>query len=74
MARNSGFDDLIKDLGKLVDNASKLDGLTVSIAATDTVADVEKKLRAEASRRGVTNLSASELRGMAQDMHWSARR
>lgn len=70
----SGFDDLIKDLGKLADNAGKLDGLTVSIGATDTVADVEDKIRVEARRRGVTNLTASDLRGMAQDMHRSARR
>ena len=74
MAGTSGFDDLIKDLGKLADNASKLDGLTVSIGATDTVADVAEKIRVEARRRGVANLTASELRGMAQDMHRSARR
>lgn len=72
MARKSGFDDLIKDLSKLADNASKLDGLTVSIGATDTVADVADKIRVEARRRGVTDLTASELRSMAQDMHRSA--
>lgn len=74
MAGISGFDDLSKDLGKFVDNVAKLDGLTVSIQPSDTVANVEDKIRREVARRGVTGVTPSEVRSMAQDMHKEARR
>lgn len=73
MAGISGFDDLSKDLNDFVDNLSKLDGLTVSIDPSDTVANVEDKLRREVARRGVAGVMPSELRSMAKDMHSEAR-
>ncbi|MGG6382040.1 hypothetical protein [Paenarthrobacter sp. NEAU-H11] len=74
MAGISGFDEFSKGLSDFVDNVSKLDGLTVSIDRSDTVAMVEDKIRLEARRRGVTGLSAAEVRSMAIDMHSEARR
>lgn len=74
MAGISGFDDLSKDLNDFVDNLGKLDGLSVNIEPTDTVANVEDKLRREVARRGVTGVTPLELRSMAQDMHSEARR
>ena len=74
MAGLSGFDELSKDLSNFVDNVSKMDGLSASIDPSDTVTEVEDKIRREAARRGVTGLTPSELRSMAEEMHSEARR
>lgn len=70
----SGMDDFMKGLNDYVDNIGKLDGLSVSIdPVADTVGKVEQKLRVELRRRGATGFSASEVRGMAEDLLRKAR-
>lgn len=74
MAGISGLGDFSKDLRKLGERVGKLNGLSVSIEPTDSVPTVVEKLKREIRRKGAYEPSASELRGMAQDMVNEARR
>jgi hypothetical protein len=74
MAGISGLGDFSRDLRKLSEGVGKLDGLSISIVPTDSVPAVVEKLRREIRRKGAFEPSASELRGIAQDMVSEARR
>lgn len=74
MAGISGLGDFSRDLRKFSEGVGKLNGLSVSIEPTDSVSTVVEKLKREIRRKGAYEPSASELRGMAQDMVNEARR
>jgi hypothetical protein len=74
MAGISGLGDFSKDLRKLGERVGKLNGLSVRVEPTDSVPVVVEKLKREIRRKGAYEPSASELRGMAQDMVNEARR